>query len=399
MGKRSEANIEIIRHKANLATLRHAWESMSLEPNADIDFYTTIIDCRTRSAERIHGEVLCPHVIVLREHDKIISILAGRIESKRLDISLGYKRLSLPAVRCLTLINGGLMGDDSEQTSAVLVRAIRSSLENGEADVAWFHGVSVDSTFYQAARKAGGLFTRDHFPSQIMRWKLDLPVSFDQLYRSLSSNTRHNLKRYSKRLGDAFGKEVKIWSYRGPIDLDQLFLDTEAVAEKTYHRGMRVGFIANEEMQSWMTLAASRGWLRAYILYIKNKPCAFWNGLVYGRTLFTSTTGYDASLADYRPGTFLLQHMIQDICGEGSADHVDFGFGDAQYKRDWCKRANLQSSFFLFAPRPKGIFVNCLRAPLMGPGRIARSALTSVGALQKVKQMWRQRLAPSSPRQ
>jgi len=377
--------VQIARCFAEVEALRGAWDQMCIDPNADIDFYRTIVERR--------GEVVRPHVMVLKRNGTVRSILAGRLERKEFDVRFGYKKVRLASVRCLTLIHGGLLGEVSESCVAGLVESVLESLRNGEADVAWFCGLDVNSASYRVARKVGSFLTRDYFPDQIQRWKLRLPPTYEELYRGLSSNTKHNLKRYSKRLRDTFGDELTIKSFGDLGDLEWVLADTEVIAAKSYHRGLGVGFIYNEETRRTMTLAAEQGWLRAYILYIAGKPCAFWNGVLYGRTFFTSTTGYDPDFRDCRPGTFLLQEMLQDLCSEEVADEVDFGFGDAQYKRDWCDQGQLQTSFFVFAPTLKGVYLNCLRTPLIGAANGTRRILSRTEALQKVKRAWRDRLA------
>jgi Acetyltransferase (GNAT) domain len=376
--------IQIARSLSEVFEQRDAWQKMCIDPNADIDFYRTIVQSRS--------EVLRPHVIVLKRNGTVQSILAGRLERKEFDTQFGYKKVRLAAVRCLTLIHGGLLGEESENCVSSLVESVQESLRNREADVAWFYGLDVNSAFYRVARKAGGFLTRDYFPGELKRWKLRITLTYEELYRGLSSNTKHNLKRYSKRLRDTFGDQLMIRSFRELRDLEWVLADTEVIAAKSYHRGLGVGFIYNEETRSTMKLAAKQGWLRAHILYIAGKPCAFWNGVLYGRTFFTSTTAYDPDFRDCRPGTFLLQKMLQELCLEQAADEVDFGFGDAQYKRDWCEQEQLQMSFLLFAPTLKGAYLNCVRTPLICAANGARSVLTKTGALQKVKRAWRDRL-------
>ena len=384
-GSNCALTIEVAKDLDEVRALRDAWETMCVDPNADIDFYQVIVESR--------GEVFRPHVIVLKKDETVHSILVGRMERKEFDAPLGYKKLHLASARCLTLIHGGLLGEESGNCVIDLVESVMESLRNGEADVAWFYGLDVKSSFYRVASKVGNVLTRDYFPGQIQHWKLRLPPTYEELYRRLSSNTKHNLKRYSKRLREAFGNQLAIKSFRDIGDLKWVLEDTEAVAARSYHRGLGVGFVYNEETRSTMTLAANRGWLRAYILYVADKPCAFWNGTLYGRTFFTSTTAYDPDIRDYRPGTFLLQKMLQDLCADKVADEVDFGFGDAQYKRDWCEHEQEQMSFYLFAPTFKGVYVNCLRTPLLGTANGARQILAKTGALQKVKRAWRDRLA------
>lgn len=380
-----EHSVELAQTESQVRELRDEWQSFPVDPNGDLDFYLTVVDS--------HKEIVRPHVVVLREAGQAKSLVLGRIEEKPLAVPLGYKKLSTRPVRFLMLIHGGVLGEDSEQAASLIVDSIQETLRTGEADIAWFYGLDSGSALYRAAKQAGSLFTSDYFPSQLRRWRGRLPGSYEELLRQLSANTRHNLKRYSKRLQQAFTGQLEVRSFRDSGDLNKILADTEEIASKTYHRGLGVGFINSDETRKLTALAVRQGWFRAHILYVAGKPAAFWNGFLYRRTFFTWTTGYSPELADYRPGTFLLQKMFQELCAEGVADQVDFGFGDAQYKRDWCDHEELQESFLLFAPNLKGIALNSFRTPLIAASNAARNLLARTGALQTLKKMWRERLA------
>jgi len=376
--------VEVGRSVSEVLALRADWQRLPLDPNADMDFYLAVVQSK--------AEVRRPHVFVLKQNGVVKSILVGRIEKRSLDVRLGYTNLASPPIRLLTLVHGGVLGEDSEEHASALVESVKKSLRDDEADVAWFHGLDSDSAFCHVARNAGGLFTRDYLPTQVQRWRIKLPATYQELYRQRSANTKHNLKRYSRRLRDTFGDRLTIRNFRDPSDLRTLIADTEAIARKTYHRGLGVGFVADDAMLQLATLAANQGWLRAHILYVEGKPCAFWNGFLYRRTFFAWTTGFDPDFSELRPGMFLLQRTLEDLCAERAADEVDFGFGDAQYKRDWCDHERLQESFFLFAPRLKGISLNCFRTPLAAASKIARQVLARAGVLQELKKSWRARL-------
>jgi hypothetical protein len=386
----SEHSVEVAQSVSEVLALRSEWEPLPVDPNGDLDFYLTVI--------RSHREIVRPHVVVVRKGQAAKSIVLGRIEEKPLTIPLGYKKVATRPVRFLMLIHGGVLGEDSEENALQIVASIQSTLRSGEADIAWFYGLDPNSALYRTARASGSLLTRDFFPTKLRRWRGHLPSSYEELTRQLSPNTRHNLKRYSKKLEQAFPGQIEVRSFRSFSDLETVLADTEEIASKTYHRGLGVGFINNGETRDLAALAAKQGWLRAHILYIAGRPAAFWNGFLYRRTFYTWTTGFAPEIADYRPGTFLLQKMFQQLCAEKAADEVDFGFGDAQYKRDWCDHEEVQAAFLLFAPRMKSIALNCFRSPLIGASSLARNLLQRTGALQSLKKRWRERLAKRKER-
>ena len=377
-------SVQVVNSVPEILALREDWQNMARDPNGDIDFYLTVIEVNSKNAS--------PHVIVLRRDGTVRAILAGRIEQKPLDVPLGYRKLSTAPLRFLTLIHGGVLGEDREEYASLLVSAVWDTLKRHDVDVACFHGVDDDTALYREARKAGWLLTRDLFPVSLPRWRLKLAATYEQVVQRRSANTRHNLKRYSKRFEKTFGNQFEIRSFREGDDLEEMLADTELIARKTYVRGLGVGFVPDEQTRRISSLAANKGWLRAQILYLKGEPCAFWNGFLYRRTFFTWTTGYQPHLAEFRPGMYLLQKLLEELCNEGSTDEVDFGFGDAQYKRDVCDHEKLQAAVLLFAPSAKGIALNSLRTPLIYATNTARSLLVRTGLQQKIKKAWRRRV-------
>jgi hypothetical protein len=382
---RTGYTVETVSDRERVLVLRRDWQTMSRDPDADIDFYLAVIQTESK--------VDRPHVICVRQGGTIKAMLVARIEKRPLELALGYKKLSSPPLRFLTTAHGGLLGEDSEEVACLLIEAVRDSLRKGEADAACFYGIDANTVFHRMLQRTGGFMTRDPYPTSLPRWRVRLPGSYDQFLRSRSSNTRHNVKRYSKRFQEAFGNESTIRTFRQADEVDAMLADTEAIACKTYHRGLGVGFLHNEQTRIISLLSARQGWLRAHILYVRGVPCAFWNGWLYNRTFFTWNTGYDPAFNDSRPGLFLLQHMFKELCTEGIAEEVDFGFGDAQYKRDWCDHEVLQISRLLFAPTIKGVLFNMMRIPLIAGTNGALALMKKTNLLVKVKKLWRSRAA------
>jgi len=377
-------SVRISRTLDQVYSLRDTWTRFQSHPNSDIDYYLTVAQCRP--------EILRPHVLAVTSKGTPETILVGRVENTRLELKVGYKTLPGPRVRCLTLIQAGLLGNASNENCSELVGSIWKSLSEGEADLACFHHLKVDSPLYRTALDVPGILSRDWFPVTNQHWRIRVPSSFEELCQGLSPNTRHNLRRYPARLRKAFGKDLVVRSFKDTTHREQLFTDTEAVAAKSYHRGLGVGFINNPETSRLISLALDRGWFRAYILYLRGTPCAFWNGLRYGNTFFTGTTAYDFTYHQFRPGTFLFQTMLEDLCHEGGIEAVDFGLGDAQYKRDWADDNWQESSVYMFAPTLRGLPLSALRASLMLPDRLARRVLIQTGLLANAKRIWRDRL-------
>ena len=173
--------------------------------------------------------------------------------------------------------------------------------------------------------------------------------------------------------------------------------DIEEIAKKTYQRGLGVGFIDSPEMRNRLRFEAERGWLRAYVLYLSDRPCAFWVGRLYRNAFHSEFMGYDPCYSRYSPGMFLIMRVLEDLCGGNGSEkieEVDFGLGDAQYKEVLGNREWLDTSLYLFGPNLKGIGLSFLRTPIMAIDAIARAALEGTSFLPRIKRAWRNIVRP-----
>jgi ribosomal protein S18 acetylase RimI-like enzyme len=332
MGVQSVYELEVARTRAEVSALREVWHASEL--NADLDFYLTVIEARR--------EVLRPHVVVLKKDDRTHSILAGRIERKEFVVRLGYWKVVLPSVRWLTIVHGGVVGDASEDSVSRLVSLVVASLRDEEVDLACFDFLDRDSPIFRAVSKAGAVWRRGYFPDWANHWTARVPRSYRELLALRPAGVQKQLKRYRKRLVKLVGDQMTIARREHPAEVEMILADCETIARKTYQRGLQVGFVDSNETRLLMTLSAHRGWLRSYILYIGQRPCAFWNDFLYQRTFQSWNIGFDPDFRDLRLGHFLREHVLEELCETQGADTVDFGFGDALYKRECGDQGSLR---------------------------------------------------------
>jgi hypothetical protein len=378
-----EYTVTIARTIEEVEGMRLHWKKMQWHPNADIDYYLAVIKSRK--------EVERPHVLVLRTNDTPKAILVGRIENSQLPLSFGYKTLARPRVRTLAVVYGGTLGHVSPSYSRILLSELMKSLRNGVAELIFFNNLRIDSDFYKLAIKARGVWHRNDRPEESLHWRTSPFTTYDDFYEARTQNTRHNLRRYSKKLEKEFGLELTVKRFLEPGDLAAIMADIEKVARKSYHRGMAAGFIDSPEMQQRVSFALEKHWFRGWVLYIRNNPCAFWTGIRYGNTFFTETTGYDPQYERSHPGTYLFVKMMEDLYLEG-VNVVDFGFGDAQYKRNYCEEHWKEAAVYIFAPTLKGVSIDLAKTACGFGERVGQSLLKRMDILMKVKKHWRRRL-------
>ena len=376
--------VEIARTPEQVEALRPLWRTLQWHYNADIDFYLTVL--RSRST------IIRSHVVVLSRHNRPVAILAGRLEEGPLECKLGYKTVCQPKARTLVVPCGGVMADRSPALAEALLRAVRDALSCGEADLVLFARLRMNLELVRQVRRIPGLLSRGRFEIASPHHRLRLGGSYEAFLKSCSRNSRVNVRRYSKRLVRKFGDKLAVKCLRGEDQLEQLSRDVGEIVPKTYQAGIGVGFLSTPEERELVALAARRGWLRAYVLTIADKPVAFWPGYQYDRTFFCAIPGYDPAYQVDRVGTFLLMKIIEDLCSDDEVDVLDYGFGDAQYKRSFSNEHWIESDVRIFAPTMRGMRLNAMRSAIGAVDRSARWCLSRTRLLQRVKTAWRRRL-------
>jgi hypothetical protein len=391
MQKDNAIEIRIAHSLSQVEALRSQWEQWSGHRDSDIDFYLAVVQSSPA--------VQAPHVIVLYRNGQPESMLIGRLETKELTFKLGYIQALRRKARSLTFVYGANRGESNVENCRLLVNEILESLQKKQADMAILEPLPLDSALHSLALEMPGALSRDTPQEPQEHNFMTLPDSIDEVYRRMSHDRRKDIRRKIKKFEASAGGPPQIVSYRHEADLATLFRDAEEIARKTYQRGLGVGFADSPEIRQRLGLAARKGWLRAYVVYLAGRPCAFWIGMLYGDTFVGEYIGYDREFQALSPGMFLTMRVIEGFCKRAEGDLVrelDFGFGQAEYKTALCNRLVQERAVFVFAPTLNGLILKLLRVTTMTVNQYAAKVLTSTNVLPKIKKAWRSRLAQRS---
>ncbi|HXV34308.1 MAG TPA: GNAT family N-acetyltransferase [Gaiellaceae bacterium] len=378
----SAYTVRVARTPEEVDAMRGAWAELRVDnPASDPDHLLTFV--------RHSPVAVRPHVTLLERDGRPDALAVGWVGEVRLGARLGYATVYRPRLDVLTIAQGGLVVAGPEQAEPLLA-ALLDALRNESLDLARVRA-HVGSPAHQLATTRPGALVRGHGTEPFLRVRARLPETFADYLKQRSGKTRSNLQRYSRRLEERFGDGLSLRLFESPDDLPRLVEDTRAVYEKTYQRGLGAGFSDDEPARSLRRLAAERGWLKAWVLYLDGAPAAFWHGTLYRRIFYTGPTGYDPEHRNLRVGTFVLGRMIEQLCGK--ADEVDFGLGDAEYKRHFGDESWAEEDVLLFARRPRPVVVNLARTGVVVASQAAKAVLERTGGLASARRMWRDRLA------
>jgi len=368
----------------DVAGLRDEWESLPSEAlTADFDYFHTVLASEPSMLE--------PAVLTVARDGRTEAMVIARFERVPLSFKLGYKRIYEPVVRALTVIYRGFRGELDAVTSSLVVRELTNVLGEGEVEVVVFRRLDTQHPLYPAATTEPRLLVRQLYTRVGVCRERSLPDSFAAFMESLSKSTRTGVTRYAKKLEREFGDRLELRRFVDPGELDTYLAHADAVAARSYQRGLGVGVRDEPAQRLRAQLSMERGWFRAYVLYVDGSPVAFCGGDAYAGRLYYGIPGYDPAYGEYRVGTYVLMKMIEDLCEDDRVHVLDFGPGEAEYKRRFGDRSWHEADVYLFAARPRPLFVNVARAAILGTSDGLASAARTAGVVGRVKRRWRDR--------
>lgn len=382
--------VRVLRSVPELEEIRHAWDSWPGHRDSNMDFYLTVL--------RWCPEAVRPHVLVVYRCGHPDAILVGRLDRRKVDFRLGYFHVA-PSADILYFVNGALRGNPSQENIELLVNDVCHSLNRGEADAAYLNFLRADSYLYKLARTTARFLSRDYACTSQPHFCTSIRGNVTRFHRAMS-RARHGAKDRHRKLLKAYPGVLQIRSFRQAADIDTLVHDVEQIARVSYQRGLGVGFMDSSETRERLRLAAYKTWLRGYVLYISERPCAYWVGNLIQGTLYGDYVGYDPEFAKYSPGMFIMTEVMEGFDsgdGEGVAQ-VDFGPGYARYKEVLSTSQWQESAVYIFAPSLKGFELNLIRSLTAGIHNTIKHSLGRTSLWKRIKKGWRRHATPHSSR-
>lgn len=378
--------IVVARNLEEIETIRPVWEQMQCNepypvPNADIDRYLSFI--------KTSGDEVQPHVMLIKCNGCPAAMIIGRIENHQLNFKLGYKTLFKPALKCLSVVYGGVLGQPKSDLCSLLVGELMKQLRSREVDIVFFNHLRTDSPFYQAVRRVPGFLSRGYLPKIEDHWCMSVPETVASFYESCSSSSRKQYRKCIRRLERAFPGQVRVVTYSQENHLDEAIKYASQVSAASYQYSMGCGFIDNSRTRALLATSAGRKRLRMHLLFIGDEACAFEIWIKYGTTYFGDGMAFDPKWKKWRVGTVLFLKTIEHICTDPGVDSVDFGFGDAAYKRSYGSGRWQESSVYIFALRPYPAFINVLQSSVEALHLGLEYVVHKIGAVDLIKRRWR----------
>lgn len=323
---------------------------------------------------------------------RLVTLVVAHLVDTAVPWRVGYGRIGASRARVIEVLRGGLLGDTSLECLEVAFDRLRAAMKELRVDAIAARHVVADSPAHAVFTKRPGWFCRDRLAVATANGQMTVPSSFAEFTKAQSKREREDNRRYEKRIRAQFGDGVRVEHLASAGDIDRFATAVESIARKTYQRGLGAGFHDSPQERARWAVAADGGWLHASVLWLGDEPAAFCTGFAVGETLWLEHIGYDPAHRRLRPGIHLLHRVIEQIAIDGRFRAIDFGIGDADYKRRLCSAWQTDVTVWVFAPTWRGLWLNGMRTSTNALYRLGHTMLDRLGLLDRFKRRWRRAL-------
>lgn len=362
------------------------WRSFAQTRDADPDFLSFLVSSRPEAEEL--------NILVVRRDHRIEALLVGRQEWMRHEAKVGYLRFFTPSLRTLIVSYGGWLGPIDDLSATALVDGLLEMLRLRRTDATLFHFLPSNSPLARQALTRPPRLVRDRSVSRETHRFLRCSSGAESLLQSISTNERSNQRRRGRKLAKDFHR-VDIETFRRPEDIAPLMTRAEHVAQRSYQRGLGVGFSSSNDIRSRLQYFADAGWLRGFALLLNGSPCAFWIGSLRRGVFVSDYLAFDPAYSKYAPGMYLTLESLALLEKDQSAPiHcVDFGLGDAVYKERLGNASEEESQVLIYGTSPRALAANFMRSTLGRVNPWLRSLANANAWAAQAKKIMRSRYA------
>lgn len=227
-------------------------------------------------------------------------------------------------------------------------------LLDAEVDCVYMDTVPMEDPFLKSATQPWRKHYLVYAPGGPRPWHLlQIPASSEAYLSRMSSKARADLKK-GKKLATSVGGKLEVTRIDSEHQVGDFLADAVRVSQNSWQYDILGDRMTDsEEERAWSKSLARAGLLRSYLLKCGDRACAFVVGHQFKGVFHHVEIGYDREFSKYSPGTVLLLMLIQDLCDYAPPTLLNFGMGDADYKRRFGSMQREDTSILVFRKSPK----------------------------------------------
>ena len=295
----------------------------------------------------------------------------------------------LTSMSALRVVGSDLFGDVDRGSAEAFIGAASAAIDGRNTGCVWFDDLDTGSPLaepIEAARRKRLIDVFSPFAPQ-PHWYIRFPDPPAAYWKTLPGKARYKLRRKAR----AFSHRVV--AITEPGEVEAFLQKARAISERSWQGkrfGLRVRASAAEIREAKILAAA--GAFRSYLLERDDgTPVAFVLGTQWQGRFRHEETGYDMAFAELSPGIVLLYGLLGDLLAREPPELLDFGAGDAEYKRSFANVYRESGRVALIRRGGYPLAASALARGWLGAERRGRDVLRRTGIYEKARRLYRGR--------
>ena len=362
-----------------IEALRPTWRKWAYSLDTDIDYFLHNLTHDSGSPR--------PYVITVYNEGIAQAMLVGQIRRRRAFSIISFINIPGPHARVLEIRKGGRMGPPSPVVDKLLALELLEATRRAGVDSVCLERLPLHSELFHQIQQLPSFFVKERVSHVFCYSVLSLTAPGRKRPRVFSGKTRREIRRKTRIVDRAFPDQVQLKCFSQTSELEEGMCDAMRVAVTTWQYYLGLGLADNAQTREAFRFAAKQGWLRIFVLYIKETPCAFLVGQLYNNTFHCQYAGFHPSFAQFSVGSLLTARAFENLAAAG-VHRVDLGEGGQEHNRRLgCQMAE-EGTVHVYSPTLRGLWLNVFFGTtqvVRRGGRRTRSALQ----LGHLGRLWR----------
>lgn len=365
-----------------IEALRPTWRKWAHYLDTDIDYFVHRL--------KHDPSILRPYVITVYNDGVAQAMLVGQIRRQRASSVVSFVSVRGPMVNVLEIKKGGRMGRPSRAIDRLIALELLKSAKRGEVDSICLERLPLHSGLFQEIQKLPGFLVKERVQHIFRYSMLSLTNAEGGRSRAFSGKTQREVRRKTRIVERAFPGQMTLKCFSRLDELNAGMCDAMRVAVTTWQYYMGLGLTDTARTREAFRFFARQGWLRIYVLYVADAPCAFLVGQLYNCTFHCQFAGYHPNYTRYSVGSLITAGVFKELAAAG-VQRVDLGEGGQEHNRRLGCELSEEATVHIYSPTLRGLCLNVF----FGSTQVVRkggSCARSTLRLNRLGRMWRQHL-------
>jgi hypothetical protein len=314
--------------------------------------------------------------VVRDDPGSLRAVIPLLVRTWELAFGIGSKRLAGRRLRVMKASGGDLLEASLRpEDLAVVWRSVMERFP--DTDAIWFDHISDEgrrNLVLESCSSGSGVLV--HLPfRQLPHYSLVMPADEAACLGLRSARSLQRIRTKERALGRELENECQVVEIRERAD----WLPLAGKIEHLMNHSWQAQLSGQQFRMDNFAGIAERGWLRAFLLMCGDRAVAF---TVYYQgmgNLVSGVLGYDRAFARFSPGAILFYRMLAKLYEHDTPLLLDFGEGDAEYKRQWANRVTEVGSVLVVRQQPFLVTLFALHRVWSGVTEASRWLLKRLG--------------------